>query len=79
MKQTHGRMDTRMDRWTDRWTDGGTDVCTDSPCVLQDFVPFESAALLTSMNNFKSNCHSRARVPMTTSCLWATGFDSGIH
>ena len=26
-----------MDRWTD--------VCTDSPCILQDIVPFGSAAL----------------------------------
>ena len=29
-----------MDIWTDVQTDGGTD----SPCVLQDFVPFGAAA-----------------------------------
>ena len=53
-------------------TDGWMDGRTDSPCVLQDFVPFGSAALLTSKAD-SQKCHSRARVPLTTSCLWATG------
>ena len=30
--------------WSDRWTDRRTDVHTDSPCILQDIVPFGSAA-----------------------------------
>ena len=36
----------RMGRgeWTDRWTDGRMDGWTDSPCVLQDFVPFGGGA-----------------------------------
>ena len=29
-----------MDKWMDEWTD------KNSPCVLQDFVPFGAAALL---------------------------------
>ena len=33
-----------MDVWTDRHTAGDTDGWTDSPCVLQDFVPFGAAA-----------------------------------
>ena len=47
-------MDEWMDGWTDGWTDGwmngwmdGRTGCTDSPCILQDFVPFVAAALLT--------------------------------
>ena len=42
-------MDGRTDRWTDRQTDRQKDGWTDeqnSPCVLQDLVPFGSAALL---------------------------------
>ena len=31
---------------TDGWMNGRTDGRTDSPCVLQDFVPFGAAALL---------------------------------
>ena len=55
--------------------DGRTDGRTDSPCILQDFVPSGSLwgrypAYLTA--NIKK-CQSRARVPMTISCLWATG------
>ena len=40
-----GRTDGRMDKQTDRQKDGQTDE-QKSPCVLQDFVPFGSAALL---------------------------------
>ena len=29
---------------TDEWMDGQMDGQTDSPCVLQDFIPFEAAA-----------------------------------
>ena len=47
-------MDGQTDRWTDRQTDGGKDGWTDgwtdgwmdkqnSPCVLQDFIPFGAA------------------------------------
>ena len=33
-----------MDGWMDGWTYGHMDVRTDSPCILQDFVPFGAAA-----------------------------------
>ena len=37
-----------MDGWTDRWTNGRMDrwmgARTHSPCILQDIVPFGSAA-----------------------------------
>ena len=39
------------------------------PCVLQDFVPFGAAALLPL--NLIRHYSSRARVPLTTYCLWA--------
>ena len=35
----------------DERTDGWTDGQTDSPCVLQDFVPFGAAALLPLILN----------------------------
>ena len=34
------------DGWTDRLMDRQMDRWTDSPCVLQDFVPFGAIALL---------------------------------
>ena len=38
---------------TEGWMDGRTDGRTDSPCVLQDFVPFGAAALLPlNLNHF---------------------------
>ena len=49
--------------------DGWTDGLTDSPCVPQDFVTFTAAALLPL--NLNHNCSSRARVPLTSYCLWA--------
>ena len=52
---------------------GQTDVRTDSPCVLQDFVPLRAEALLT-YKTAKNKPLSRARVPMSISCLWATVF-----
>ena len=65
---------------TDVWTDGWTDGRTDSPCILQDFVPSGSLrgrcpAYLTA--NIKK-CQSRARVPISISCLWATGLSFHI-
>ena len=39
-------MDGRTDGRMDGRTNGRTDGWADSPCVLQDFVPFEAAALL---------------------------------
>ena len=48
---------------------------TDSPCILQDFVPSGSlrgrcpAYTIATIIKYQS----RARVPMTISCLWATG------
>ena len=61
--------------WTDGQIDGRTGR-TDSPCILQDFVPSGTLwgrcpAYLTATI---MKCCSRARVPMTISCLWATGF-----
>ena len=44
---TDRQTDGRTDGWTDGRMDGQTDGWTDSPCVLQDFVPFGAAALLT--------------------------------
>ena len=38
--------DRQMDGRTDGRTDGRMDGRADSPCVLQDFVPFGAAALL---------------------------------
>ena len=52
---------------TDIWADGHTD----SSCVLQNVVPFGSAALLTSKADSKKY-KSRAWVLLTTFCLWAT-------
>ena len=43
-----------------------------SPRVLQDFIPFGSAALFTSKAD-SWKCQTRARVPLTTSSLWVTG------
>ena len=43
-------------------TDGRMDGQTDSPCVLQDFVPFGAAAQLP----INLNHRLRARVPLTT-------------
>ena len=51
------------------------DEQTDSPCILQDFVPSGSlrgrcpAYITSTIKRYQS----RARVPMTISCLWATG------
>ena len=42
MKQGGGRTNRRAEGWTD----GRMDRCTDSPWVLQDFIPFRAAALL---------------------------------
>merc|ERR1712030_168799 len=39
-------LDRRKANRTDGRTNGWTDGRTDSPCVLQDFVPFGAAALL---------------------------------
>ena len=38
---------------TNGWTDEQMDGCTDSPCILQDIVLFEAAALLTCKTNDK--------------------------
>ena len=63
-----GRMDGR--------TDGRMDGWTDSPCVLQDFVSSGSlrsrcpAPITATITKYQSS----ARVPMTISCLWATGW-----
>ena len=35
--------------------DGLTDMRTDSPCVLQKFVPLRSTALLTSKDNLRGH------------------------
>ena len=64
-------------------TDGRMDVrmygCTDSPCkacILQDFAPSGSlwsrcpAYMIAAITKYQS----RGRVPMTNSCLWATGY-----
>ena len=57
--------------------DGQTDGRTDSPCILQDFVPSGTlwgrcpAYTIDTIQKYQS----RARVPMTISCLWATGFN----
>ena len=76
----------KMDGWTDGRMDGRmrrtdeTDGRTDYPCILQDFVPSGSlrgrcpAYTIATIIKYQS----RARVPMTISCLWATGFYS-IH
>ena len=40
-----------------------------SPCVLQDFVPFGSAALLPLILIYN---HAKQRVSLTTYCPWAT-------
>ena len=52
--------------------DGQTYRCTDFPCILQDFIPFGAAALLT-WNIFMVTKLRRARAPKTIFCLWATG------
>ena len=67
-----------MDGWMDEQIDGRMNgrLDTNSPCVLQDFVPFGSAVLLplrfALMNTLTNLQMSRARVSLTTSCLWAT-------
>ena len=51
-------------------------LCTDYPCNLQDFVSSGSlrsrcpAPITATITKYQS----RARVPMTISCLWATGY-----
>ena len=62
-------------RWTDGRTGGRRDRRTDSPCILQDFVPSSSlqgrcpAYIIAIITKYQS----RAGVPMTISCLWGTG------
>ena len=46
LRMGQGGTDGRMDGRTDGRTYGRTYGRTDSPCVLQDFVPFGAAALL---------------------------------
>ena len=66
----------RTDGRTGRLTGGRTDGQTDSPGILQDFVPSGSlrgrcpAYLTATITKYQS----RSRVPMTISCLRATGF-----
>ena len=75
----------RLAQASQKWMDGRTDGRmrrtdemdgrTDSPCILQDFVPSGSlrgrcpAYTIATIIKYQS----RARVPMTISCLWATG------
>ena len=72
--QTDGWMDGRMDGRTDGQTDGRTDRYTDSPCILQDYIPSSSlgGCCPAHIKATITKCQSRARVPMTISCLWAT-------
>ena len=61
---------------TDRRMDVRMYGHTDSPCILQDFVSSGSlwsrcpAYMIATITKYQS----RARVPMTNSCLWATGY-----
>ena len=67
----HGMVAGQTNRQTHGWTG-----YKDSPCILQDSV--SSGALLGGYPAYLTatiiTYCSRARVPMTISCLWATGY-----
>ena len=62
----------------DAWMDEQTVGQTDSPCILQDFIPSGSLcghcpAYITLITATIMKYQSRARVLMTMFCFWATG------
>ena len=62
------------DRWTDGRTDRWTDRQTDSPRVLQDFVPFGSAAQkghkhTGTCTQTDTHAHAHANVPPKRSTM----------
>ena len=69
MRRTDGRMDGRRD--------GGTDGQI-SPVFFRTWFLFGAEAPLTLKATINKPL-SRARVPMTISCLWATGYTTRGH
>ena len=60
-----------MDRWTNGWMD------RNSLCVLQDFGSAGLRPLKFSLMNTLTNLQmSRARVSLTTCCLWETSYST---
>ena len=79
----NGQTNGRMDGWLDGQMDGHTDV--QIPTVplfygaLSPPVPSGAAALLSDYITGNITRFQRARVPMTISCLWATGYRDALR
>ena len=68
---TNQRLDGWMDRRMDRWMDGRTDRWTEFPPEFyRTSSPIGSAAVPTSI--LSTTAYGRARIPLTSCCLWAT-------
>ena len=62
--EAKGQANGWIEGWTDRWKD------KNSPCVLQDFIPFGAAALLPFIKKVKQG---KGIVEMQTIfCIWVT-------